>query len=141
MVRKPKRDSVEESWYDLEVLILLEFSSGQSTPAEIDPESSGKLRLDAVISGIEPADGGAYYCNVKFECSRSPQIGVSKVEFEATYTYLYSCQESKKELAAKDIARSLAWSRFVDLFSLVNAQMHAEMPALPLYAKVRFSAA
>jgi hypothetical protein len=123
--------------YEVDTILLLDIAgqlTPRSAPGETVEETEEDLRANGDISGIDSqGDDGKHFFTATFRCSRrGGSATTTQVRFSATYGILFSYKGKAVKETAREIARSLAWSRFIDLFSITNGQMRARMPPLPI---------
>jgi hypothetical protein len=113
--------------------MLFSFSAEQVPP----PKEAGESELDYEADLTDPElDGEDHYCNVTFECRRSPGVGRSSVLVKANYGILFRGVIGNPRDTAKEIAQTIAWTKFVELVSMTNGQLRARLPELPQIARM-----
>jgi len=115
--------------YGIGAILLFEINALQ-LPASDEAGDASKLSVGAALT--KPTqDGELHFCHVKFECGRTESKERTKVDFDATYAFTFTYAGSDPMYAAKQIARTVVWTKFADLFAVANSQMRSRMPQLP----------
>lgn len=114
--------------YTVEGVLLFQVSGAQSP---YDPEFSSDGMF--IVAGISPvtSEGDIHFCTAIFRCGRSGDEETPRVGFHAQYGLAFRLLSGDAVEAAKEVASTVVWSRFIDLFSISNGQMRARLPPLP----------
>lgn len=128
-----EKPSPKSSFPKVGTIILLE--SRATLEEQKDDKDLARLYAQVEVGGItEQANGYFFTCNIS--AGRRSTETELPVFVSARYGCIIETDERDSELLSAwsaDVARTMIWGRFSDLFALVNNQMRQRLPVLPIF--------
>ena len=135
MARSSAHKTKRSMDHEVRAIILFDAKFSQ-TPPTAEVEKGGELTVGGTMSELR-SEGGTHYFNVKFECGRSAGPNKSDVDFSAVYGVLFVSKSGDEGAAAEVVAKTVVWTKFAELFSVLNGHASSDMPHLPFQPHFR----